>query len=294
MRSKKLETTPEHSWRFEALGTQWEIVSSRSLATELKAKLSREVEQFDTTYSRFRSDSKLRQAAESLQPSPFPASAETIFDFYDELFELTDGKVTPLVGDILASAGYDETYSFQLNKTVPETLRYPDIVKREDSTLRLTRPTQVDIGAVGKGYMVDALTELLKNAGHDNFIVDGSGDMRVAGGRIEVVGLEHPQHTEEAIGVVKVSNKALCASAVNRRAWGDWHHIIDPNTARPTNDVVATWVVADSAMIADGLATALFFVSPQTLATKYNYEYLRMHANGSVEYSDYFARGVFS
>jgi thiamine biosynthesis lipoprotein len=64
-------------------------------------------------------------------------------------------------------------------------------------------------------------------------------------------------------------------------------------TARPTRDVIATWVIADSAMIADGLATALFFTAPEKLAATYNYEYLRMHANGSIEYSEYFAKGVF-
>lgn len=294
MRSKKFETTPEHSWQFEALGTQWEIRSRRAFTRNLKESIEREIAAFDATYSRFKPDSKLRQLAVSSDAQAFPKSAETLFQFYDELFAVTHGKVTPLAGDILAAAGYDEQYSLRPSAPPTSALHYPDVVKREGAVLRLTQPTQIDIGAVGKGYLIDVLAEKVRNAGHDTFVVDGSGDLRVVGERVERVGLEHPFRADEVIGVVDISNRALCASAINRRAWGDWHHIIDPETARPTDDIIATWVVADSAMIADGLATALFFVPPQTLAKKYNYEYLRMHANGSVEYSDYFARGVFS
>ena len=77
----------------------------------------------------------------------------------------------------------------------------------------------------------------------------------------------------QAIGVAEMSSGAICASASNRRSWADgiresagtWHHIIDPKTGHPPGDVVATWVIAPSAMIADGLATALFFTPAEDL-----------------------------
>jgi thiamine biosynthesis lipoprotein len=59
------------------------------------------------------------------------------------------------------------------------------------------------------------------------------------------------------IGVVDLVNRALCASAVNRRTWGEGlHHVIDGRTRKPTTEVVATWVIADDAATADGLARA--------------------------------------
>jgi len=294
MPSTKSETTPAYSWRFEAIGTSWEIASSRELLADIRQEILREIDAFDTAYSRFRPDSLLRKAAETSSAVEFPESVLKLFDFYDDLFEVTGGKVTPLVGDVLAAAGYDEHYSLQPHEKIAPIEDYSKIVQRDGSKLQLTKPVLVDIGAVGKGFLVDHLTEHLKKAGHTDFIVDGSGDMRIVGNLTEVIGLEHPHNNNEVIGTVQINNKALCASAVNRRAWGEWHHVIDPTSGRPTREVIATWVIADSAMVADGLATALFFAPPQVLAKKYNYEYLRMNANGSVEYSDYFSKGVFS
>jgi ApbE family protein len=73
----------------------------------------------------------------------------------------------------------------------------------------------------------------------------------------------------------------FCASAVNRRAWGDGlHHILDARTGTPVRDVLATWVIADNATLADGIATALFLTDPPRLNKTYRFTFVRMSANG--------------
>jgi thiamine biosynthesis lipoprotein len=62
---------------------------------------------------------------------------------------------------------------------------------------------------------------------------------------------------------------------------------------KPTFEIVATWVIAEQTMIADGLATALFFVPPEQLREAFQFEYARMHYNGSLEYSPRFKEGIF-
>lgn len=292
-RSMKSETTPALNWQFEAIGTQWEIVSSDALTERVRQGVLELIEKFDMAYSRFRSDSLVSKLANEGGTVLFPESAAKIFAVYDDLFRLTDAKVTPLVGDALVAAGYDQAYSLKPQAAPASTLNYEEAVVRKGREVTVTQPTWIDIGAVGKGYLVDEVTEFLVHSGHTDFVVDASGDMRVVGERREKVGLENPHDLTEVIGAVEVTNAALCASAINRRAWGDWHHVIDPTTSLPTKDVVATWVIADSAMIADGLATSLFFTDPKKLASTYNYEYIRLNADGSVEYSEYFAKGVF-
>lgn len=293
MPSTKSETTLAHSWAFKALGTFWEVAATRPISNAVKARITKQLSLFELTYSRFLGDSFVSVAAKKSGTYTFPKSADEIFSFYEDLYSLTGGKVTPLIGDTLASAGYDARYSLKPAKAIKKAFSYDQIVQRKGSVITTKAPVTFDVGAVGKGYAVDMITKVLLDAGYDNFLVDASGDMRAVGEGVETVGLEHPHYADEVIGVVKLQNKTLCASAVNRRTWGDWHHVIDPDTTAPTREILATWVAADSAMIADGLATALFFVSPKVLSTKYTYEYLRMHADGSIEYSDYFAGGLF-
>jgi thiamine biosynthesis lipoprotein ApbE len=53
------------------------------------------------------------------------------------------------------------------------------------------------------------------------------------------------------------------------------------------------WVVADSTVVADALTTCLFFVDPETLFGLYNFEYLIVYKDFSIQKSDSFAAELF-
>jgi FAD:protein FMN transferase len=55
---------------------------------------------------------------------------------------------------------------------------------------------------------------------------------------------------------------------------------VGARTGTPNRDVLASWVIADNATLADGLATALFLTDPSRLADPYRFEFVRMSANG--------------
>lgn len=139
----------------------------------------------------------------------------------------------------------------------------------------------LDVGAAGKGRLVDLVAQTLGDAGVRRFVVDAGGDLRHHGDEPLRVGLEHPFDPTRVVGVVELRGNALCASALNNRAWGDGlHHIIDARTGTPPRDVLATWVIADNAMLADGIATALFLTDPPRLHETYRFAFARMSANG--------------
>ncbi|MGN9845148.1 FAD:protein FMN transferase [Nonomuraea sp. H19] len=168
-----------------------------------------------------------------------------------------------------------------------------DII-RDGTTLLTRRPLVIDVGAAGKGYLVDIVSAILREAGVARFVVDAGGDLRQSGGPAIRVGLEHPFDPRLVIGVSNVKDRALCASAVTRRAWGDGlHHVLDARTGVPAREVVATWVVADDAALADGLATALFFTGAYRLAQTFRFAYVRMFADGRAEISHNFDGELF-
>jgi len=281
-----------HSYRFEALGTQWAIETDTEISLSLKATIQDRIEAFDKVYSRFRNDSLITKISQQAGQYLFPEDALRLFDFYRSLYDLTDGKVTPLIGDMLARAGYDAEYSLQ-PKPQQSTLTWDDAMSWDGTTITTTQPVTLDVGAAGKGYAVDIIATIL-NEHFDEYVIDASGDIRHRGTSTNTVGLEHPLDAGKIIGAVDVQNRSLCASASNRRAWGEgMHHIFDPDKMMPTKDIIATWVIADEAMIADGLATALFFVDAKKLNKQYDFEYIRMYVNGSVEYSKYFAEKLY-
>src|SRR6266545_1906629 len=101
-------------------------------------------------------------------------------------------------------------------------------------------------------------------------------------------------HAPLVIDVSNLRDAALCASGVNRRAWADGlHHVLDARTGDPVDHVVATWVVAEDAATADGLATALFVTAREKLAERFSFAYVRMFGDGRAEVSENFEGRVF-
>lgn len=285
--------TLPYKQRFSALGTEWQIETAAPLPRELFAQIESRIELFDRTYSRFRDDSQVARLARHGGTEQFPDDLVPLMRLYRSLYELTEGAVTPLIGRALETAGYDAQYSLRPNGKVG-TPRWEDVLSWHDSELTVRQPIALDFGAAGKGYLVDIVAELLERAGTKEYVVDASGDLRHRGISGNRVGLEHPDDATRVIGVVDVMNRSLCASATNRRAWGPgMHHVFDPRTQSPVQGVAATWVVADTTLIADGLATALFFVPPDSLQT-YAFEYVRLHDDGSLDYSLNFSGELFT
>lgn len=290
------------SFQFDAIGTSWEIDTPAPLAEVTRAQILDLVERFDSIYSRFRHDSIVTRIASAADGGTFsfPADARPIFDLYDRLHDATDGSVDPLVGRDLELLGYDSDYALVpdhegIAATVAHRPVWRRDVQREGNTITTRRPLVVDVGAVGKGRMVDLISDLLTAEGFKDFVVDGSGDICHRGDTALDIGLEHPLDPDMVIGVVNLKNGSICASASNRRTWGEGlHHVLDGRTGWPTAEVIATWAIASDTATADGLATALFFGASSRLMATFDFSYLRMFADGRVEVSDNFDGEVFT
>jgi thiamine biosynthesis lipoprotein len=279
---------------FEAIGTRWQIDSTEPLDAGLVQAILDRIAAFDRTWSRFRSDSVVADIARAAGSWDLGIDAPPLFTLYSRLADATDGAVSPFVGDALNHLGYDASYSLR-ERNEPRTgaPNWAATARLEGTVLHTTAPVTIDIGAAGKGYLVDIVAGLLTAAGHAGFTVDASGDIAHRGAPIRVA-LEHPFDPSRAIGVVTLTGGALCASATNRRAWGDGlHHVIDGRTGAPVEEVVATWALAADAATADGVATALFFSPPAELAASFDAEGVRVFTDGRIERSPGFPGELF-
>jgi FAD:protein FMN transferase len=276
----------DHSIRFEAIGTGWQIDTARPITPSERRVIDARIDAFDRTWSRFRDDSLVARIAREPGHWAFPADAAELFATYRRLYDATGGAVSPLVGDALNTLGYDSAYSLRQSGTARAVPDWDNAVSWDGSHLSTVRPMTLDVGAAGKGYLVDIVGELLHETGHTEIVVDASGDIRHWGSGSIRVALEHPLDPTKAIGVVSVGNASICSSATNRRQWGNGlHHVIDVTTGLPTQNVIATWAIAPSGLDADGLATALFFTDPVALASEFHFTFVRMFANGTTEFS---------
>lgn len=292
------------AWRFEAIGTSWEIETDAPLAAEVRGSVSALIDAFDRAWSRFRPDSSVSALAAGSESAPMsvtaPRDAAPMLDAFVALSAATGGGVNPLVGRSLESLGYDAGYSLAPGAPRPAPADWTSILTWDDvgadgrRMLSLSEPATIDVGALGKGRLVDLVCDEVARHVPGDLVVDASGDLAVRGAPVRV-GLEHPYDPRRAIGVWEVAGAALCASASNRRAWGDGlHHVLDARTGLPVRTIAATWAVAPDALHADAIATALFFEGGPQIAAEWRVEWVRMTTDGRVEWSPDCKAEVFS
>jgi thiamine biosynthesis lipoprotein len=223
-----------------------------------------------------------------------PEDAGPLLDLYAELYAATGGRVSPLVGARLSALGYDAAYRLEAAAVLPRIPSWAEAIAWDGTHLDTVAPTLLDVGAAGKGYLVDLVSRVLTDLGRPTHIVDASGDLVTRGVPLRVA-LENPANPARAIGLAELAEGALCASASNRRAWGDGlHHVLDAVTGAPVRSVIATWAVAPSALIADGAATALFFDVDPGFLSRHEVEFVRLFVDGRVERSPSFNGEVFA
>ncbi|AQY02198.1 MULTISPECIES: FAD:protein FMN transferase [Microbacterium] len=270
-------------WRFDAIGTLWEIETSHGLGADDRERVGAEIERFDREWSRFREDSSVTRVGRDGGSISSP-DAGAMLDAYRDLSRASSGAVNPLVAESLDALGYDASYSLVASSPIAAPADWTDRVRWTAGEATASAPALLDVGALGKGRLVDLVAGVLADVPGD-LVVDAGGDMRVRGDVVRV-GLEHPYDPTKAIGVIELQDAALCASAINRRAWGDGlHHVLDARTGVPVRTWAATWAIAPEAMRADAVATALFFDGGPELAASWGVEWVRMTTDGRAERS---------
>ncbi len=204
-------------------------------------------------------------------------------DFYSvmltgkNLYQIThgawDATLKPLV-DLWGFGTEHQTADLPPPETIREHLErtgfnHIKIYNFPHSLEKRTAGTTLDLGSIAKGFGVDAIAEMMRRKGYDNFLVEIGGEV-VAGGEKRsntpwMVGISRPDkggNPNAVYTAFPLRNRALATSGDYRNfiviEGKEYSHIINPATGYPvSNGVVSTSVIADNCTFADGLATAL-------------------------------------
>ncbi|MDF2571476.1 MAG: rane-associated lipoprotein involved in thiamine biosynthesis, partial [Sporomusa sp.] len=125
----------------------------------------------------------------------------------------------------------------------------------------------IDLGGIGKGFASDRFMEIFKEHGINSAFSNVGGNVSTLGNKPDGspwnVGIRHPRQ-DNLLGAVAVTGKAVVTSGDYERYFIDrkgkrFHHILNPITGYPAESgLISVTIVADSAMTADALSTAMF------------------------------------
>jgi thiamine biosynthesis lipoprotein len=269
-------------WEFSAIGTLWRIHTARPLSDAERAGVAAIIEEYDRTFSRFRSDSLVAQMGWEAGRWELPAYASDLLALYKRVSALTDGAVNPLVGASLTHLGYGADITLTRQPGTLAAPKFNDICSVDGNILTTSEPITLDVGALGKGQLADLVLAALLDEGHTDVVVDAGGDV-VCAGATQRLGVEDPADPTRVLAVASIADGALCGSSTRRRAWRggeDLHHVLDARTGRPVRGVTAAYASAPDAMTADAATTALFFASPNAVSDALGVETFVMYDDG--------------
>jgi len=172
----------------------------------------------------------------------------------------TDGYFDVLVESTLSDLGYDSNYSFidkRINLLKDNDLRR---VEFDLEKLMVKIPTTVDLGGLGKGYILDVAKRYFGEM--KGCCLNAGGDIWVHGtdetDKLWKIYIENPVNLDQAIGFIESDELFLASSNVKKRRWGKHHHLINPKFLLPADEMLAVYVQSDSGLMADVFSTALF------------------------------------
>jgi len=196
------------------------------------------------------------------------------------------GAFDPTMGELVAMWGFDRSEpnvpgSLQISGAMG-SLGYEHLSVDGVRVKVSGQPVWLELGGVAKGYAVDEAVRVLKESGVRAGIVNAGGDLRAfgekPGGKGWRIGVQDPDDPQGLLGVLSLKDGSVATSGDYERYFEvdgiRYHHILDPNTGRPSRSGIrSTTVMASECVLADALATAAFVLGPdrgQELFDGYN------------------------
>ncbi|MGB1341411.1 MAG: FAD:protein FMN transferase [Pseudomonadales bacterium] len=247
----------------------------------LRKKIEIKLLKINKLMSTYDSDSEISRFNRATVNHPFPVSKQTfeVLQFSLFLSRSTRGAFDPTVGPLVDLWGFGPLGSIQ---EVPEAsaiaaakrkIGYGSLVlTSEPATLTARQPRRLDLSAVAKGFAVDQIGALLDQNGHQSYLVEIGGELLSKGSKPGgvpwrvAVELPEPQ-LRGILRTVPLIDKAIATSGDYRNYFEHdgkrFSHTLDPRTGNPvTHNLTSVTVLADTAMEADGWATALAVLGP--------------------------------
>ena len=280
-------------WDFagETMGTTWSVRLIPPPALDrmaFQSAIEEELARIISLFSHWDPRSELSRL--NAAPPGFWAVSEPFWDLLNKAMDLADdtnGAVDPALGALVDLWGFGPPGPRPLNgfgtgPTVPfeeeveaaRALSGWGVVRfnREARAVQQLGGVKLDLSGIAKGHAVDCVSERLTRMGATHHLVEIGGELRGAGVKPDAMPWwAELQQAPGAPGPPAVAALFDLACATS----GDWvrsfeaygqtySHTLDGRTGRPVeNGVASVTVLAETAMYADAMATALTVMGPE-------------------------------
>ncbi|MDW8055732.1 MAG: FAD:protein FMN transferase [Elusimicrobiota bacterium] len=246
-------------------------------AKKIFSEVFHKVEEIDKEFG-FTKDSVVTKINQLSGKSPCNVSTEA-FELIKEcieISELTDGAFDITTGVLSSLWGFEnfskkESFNIPSEKQIKSVLPlvgYKKISVDEKTKTVFLKYTgmKLNLGGVAKGYAIRKAKEILENKGFKNFIINFGGDLYISGvkhkGKPWKIAVQHPRDKNKFLCILELSDISCATSGDYERFFEvegkRYHHIFNPKTGYPKENIVSVTVLCKDPVLADALATGIF------------------------------------
>jgi thiamine biosynthesis lipoprotein len=242
-----------HTFKHRAMATYFEVRiadQERSYAAQAAEAALDLVDKLEARLSRFRSSSDIAQIAQ-LAPGEKMRLSEPAFACLEIAKKM----------ELATRGGFSVTAAaLQTQASAPQWNLRPDELSIHCESGRL----QFDLGAIGKGFALDRMAELLRSWDCPAFLLVAGGSSILAGDPArETGGWSCGLGDDNANERLLLAHTSLSGSGLAVKG----NHILDPRTGLPALRQSRAWALADSAAESDALSTACMVLNERELVT---------------------------
>jgi len=239
-------------------GSRLEItIDSSENYTDIVKACFHTADEFEQKYSRF-INGNILYSLNNTKTAKVDSEFLSIINLCQRVSKLSDGHFDITLLPVLENLGYGIH-----TETLHESVWYENIIISEN-TITLNNNVSIDIGAVGKWYMVDKIYNMLSEK-FESFMINFGWDIRLQW--YKTIQLEDPNDALKSIGYIDIENISIASSAGNKRKFWNSHHLLNAKTKQSQNDKLAVYVTHKLSSFSDIFSTALF-VTPLERAIK--------------------------
>ena len=249
----------------------------------LAEDIDQRLKQINQQMSTWQDDSDISAFNRSLSKGwqTIPHSLLKVVQTSQMISRKTDGRFDITIGPLVSLWGFHNNQDHLATPNPADIERTRQRVGWEKLQLQQSPPAikkmrsdlQIDVSATAKGYGVDALAQLLELRQITDYMVEIGGEIRVNGsnsdGQNWRLAIEAPKIGARTVfRQLEVSQGSVATSGDYRNYYEvdnvRYSHLIDPIIASPIrHKTTSVTIVADTAMLADGWATAMMILGAE-------------------------------
>jgi len=240
-----------HIFNHHAMATHFQVRianEERAYAAQAAQGSLDLLDRLESHLSRFRANSDIAQIAQ-LSPAEKMRLSEPAFaclQIAKKFEQVTNGAFSATPS------------ALQTQVSMPQW----ELVPEELSICCLSGQLKIDLGAIGKGFALDRMADLLRDWDCESFMLVAGGSSILAGDPPEdAAGWSCGLGEDNASQRLLLKHASLSGSGLTVKG----EHILDPRTGRSARRKNRAWILADTAAESDALSTACMVLSESEL-----------------------------